>query len=491
MAERPLVAPSQEDVVVAALSPVVGGPLGSRAGAHRWLTPVGVILLLTALTFALGMASKTGCYKAGWSDAEHITYPQMCYSDLPPLYTARGLADLHWPYADSPQVTDPETGVVRDRYPAMEYPVGISYWAWGTAWITQAMMGVDPHDPDRDLSAEAKVYTAVNAVGFAALALAAAWFLVAAAGRRPWDAAGFALAPVLALTAIINWDFLAVTLVAATIWAWSRGRLRLTGVLIGLGAAAKLYPLFLLGAVLVISLRRRRVRDFVLVALTAGAIWLVVNLPAILGSRPRWNLFWTFNSERPADLGSIWMAVQQLSRDAITFSPQVINVGSWIFFGTWCLLVLVLGLRAPAIPRFAQLGFLIVVGFLLINKVYSPQYVLWLLPLAVLARPRWRDLLIWQSGEVFYFIAIWWYLGGALKAGDSEYSPAYDIAIIVRILAQLYLVAMVVRDMYRPERDPVRSVEESTDHDPVECGGGEPDPNLDLVAHLGNLRTRG
>ncbi len=69
-------------------------------------------------------------------------------------------------------------------------------------------------------------------------------------------------------------------------------------------------------------------------------------------------------------------------------------------------------MRAPETPRLAQLGFLVVVGFLLVNKVYSPQYVLWLLPLAVIARPRWRDQLIWQGGEVFYFVMVWWYLGG-------------------------------------------------------------------------------
>ena len=79
--------------------------------------------------------------------------------------------------------------------------------------------------------------------------------------------------------------------------------------------------------------------------------------------------------------------------------------------------MLVLGLRAPATPRLAQLGFLVVAGFLLVNKVYSPQYVLWLLPLAVLARPRWRDQLVWQAGEVAYFARVWWYLGGDLEPG--------------------------------------------------------------------------
>ena len=47
-------------------------------------------------------------------------------------------------------------------------------------------------------------------------------------------------------------------------------------------------------------------------------------------------------------------------------------------------------------PRLAALCFLIVAAFLLVNKVWSPQYSLWLVPLAVLALPRWRVLLTWM-----------------------------------------------------------------------------------------------
>ncbi len=142
-----------------------------------------------------------------------------------------------------------------------------------------------------------------------------------------------------------------------------------------------------------------------------------------------------------------------------------------------CLGVLVLGLRAPRAPRLAQLGFLVVAGFLLVNKVYSPQYVLWLLPLAVMARPRWRDLLIWQSGELLYFVAIWLNFGGWLTGSVGDKTPAYDWAIVARVAAELYLVALVVRDVLRPEYDVVRSGEV----DAVDVGGGEADADVDLV----------
>ena len=105
-----------------------------------------------------------------------------------------------------------------------------------------------------------------------------------------------------------------------------------------------------------------------------------------------------------------------------------------------------------------------VLGFLLVNKVYSPQYVLWLLPLAVLAHPRWRDLLVWQAGEVTYFVLVWLYLGGFTSSATAgEPDPAYAAAIAIRMAAQLYLAFVVLRDVLQPWRDPVVASE----HRPV------------------------
>ncbi len=452
----PTVHPTVDDPLVGSLSEVVGGPVGTRAGRHPWWTPVRVLLALATIVLALGVVQKTSCFQESWQDGTE-RYTHMCYSDLPYLYTGRGFAELEWPYSDDAQD--------RARYAVMEYPVVISYWAYGTAWATHWLSGSPDLAPryavgadalgDVDgVVAETRLYVAVNAVGFAGLTLLAVWLLAGVHRRRPWDAALLAVSPALALTALVNWDLLAVVAVAGALWAWSRDKPLLTGVMIGLGTATKLYPLFLLGALLVICLRDRRLPELATVVTSAVVTWVVLDLPAFLSGPEQWAHFWTFNSDRGPDLGSMWLVVDQ-ALDA-GFAASTVNLWSLVLFGGWCLGVLLLGLRAPETPRLAQLGLLVVIGFLLVNKVYSPQYLLWLLPLAALARPRWRDHLVWQGTEIFYFAMVWWYLGGFLDPAGGGDVGFYWLAIVLRVAGELYLAALVVRDVLRPWHDPVR-----------------------------------
>jgi uncharacterized membrane protein len=451
--------PTLDDPVVTALSDGVGGPMGTRSAGHPWWTPARVLVLLAAVFFALGMVQKSGCYQRYWVYDEH-RYTHMCYSDLPYLYTGRGLAELDWPFSDDPQV--------RARYEVMEYPVGIAYFAYGAAWLTQQVTGAGDvsaraDQPTDDLVGTAQVkkelraFVIVNSLFFAALAILSAWLLAGVNPRRPWDAAAFAVSPALVLTGIINWDMLAVVFVAGALYTWARDRPIATGVMIGLGTATKLYPLFLLGPIAVICLRQRRYRDLVDTVLAAAASWFVLNAPAYLSGRDEWKRFWGFNSERGPDLGSVWLVLSQIRDD--TFSASTVNHWSWALFALWCAGVAVIGFRAPVTPRLAQLGFLVVAGFLLVNKVYSPQYVLWLLPLAVLARPRWRDQLVWQACEVFYFASVWWYLQGDLQPSEGQGVWIYWLAVLIRMAGQLYLVALVARDVLYPRYDPVRSTD--------------------------------
>lgn len=469
-------APSHEDVVAAALTERVGGPTGIRSRPHWWWTPLRVLLALTTVAFALALLHRAPCIAEDWSG--NARYAAMCYSDIPYLYTGRGFAEQTWPYADS-------------RYPGMEYPVVISYVAFAASVVVAvAPQGPAPvlrsaMEPDQlwgmaGMADEVNQYFVLSAVLLFLAALASTWLLSRVDPRRPWDALPFALSPMLVLTGLINWDLLAVVCVAAALWAWGRtsgsARPVLTGLLIGLGTATKLYPLFLLGAVLVINLRERRHRESVLAVLATLAAWLAAQVPAWMGDWDRWTLFWTFNSDRGADLGSIWLAIQQFGYG---FTPDDVNQGSLVLFALGCVGVLFLGLGARRTPTLAQLAFLVVAAFLLVNKVYSPQYVLWLLPLAVIARPRWRDLLVWQAGELVYFGAVWLYLGQWLGDSGGEQSTAYALAIFVRIAAQLYLVAVVARDVWTGG---------SVDDDLVEVGRGEPAAHADPVADRGRLR---
>ena len=211
-------------------------------------------------------------------------------------------------------------------------------------------------------------------------------------------------------------------------------------------------------------------RAFTTAAVASVVTWLLVNAPAMLYGFDQWKVFWSFNNKRGADLGSLWLVVQQAGH---TVTPGLINAGSWLFFGAVCVGVLVLGLRARRTPRIPQLAYLVVVGFLLVNKVYSPQYVLWLLPLVVLARPRWRDVLIWTAGEIFYFGAVWLYLGGwTASATSGQADHFYWLSIVVRMAAELYIAVLVVRDILQPWRDPVRA--DGLTDDPAE-------PSADVV----------
>jgi uncharacterized membrane protein len=156
-------------------------------------------------------------------------------------------------------------------------------------------------------------------------------------------------------------------------------------------------------------------------------------------------------------------------------SPVVLNAVVAVALLALAVAVGWLALAAPRRPRVAQLAFLLVAGFLLLNKVWSPQYSLWLLPLAVLARPSWRALLLWQATEALLWVPrMLWYLGTDNRGVGVEW---FFTAVALRDAAVVVLVALVVRDVWRPELDVVRRSWPGTD-DPA---GGVLDGREDVV----------
>ncbi|MFE7351945.1 glycosyltransferase family 87 protein [Streptomyces sp. NPDC057543] len=435
--ERPVVRPTHQDEIAEAGSELIGGRSGrwTRLGSTA-LTPVGVIALVALGMFALGMVQKLPCYNWAWFRGAGSQYTHACYSDIPHLYVARGFSEGLVPYFDR----------LAGDMQYLEYPVLTGVFMQIASWLT----------PGGSIQHREQMYWMVNAGMLMICAVIIAVCVARTHRRRPWDALLVALAPAFALTATINWDLLAVALTAAAVLMWARGRAVVFGILIGLATAAKLYPVLLLGPVFVLCWRAGKWRELGLAALGTAASWLVVNLPVMAFAPEGWNKFYAFSEERGIDFGSFWLIITQ--RTGITIEVSTVNDLSILLMLVLCAAIGALTLMAPRRPRFAQLAFLVVAAFILVNKVYSPQYVLWLIPLAALARPRWRDFLIWQACEVMYFLGIWMYLAYTTSGDKHQGLPTegYQLAIILHLLGTLYLCAVVVRDILMPERDVVR-----------------------------------
>ncbi|MBT2567589.1 DUF2029 domain-containing protein [Arthrobacter sp. ISL-85] len=434
-----IVVPSRSDALLRKFTEVIGGPLGTRADpgvvTPGIFTVERVLVVLTALAALLGILLKGYCRVNGWETPTQ--FYATCYSDFPELFRNRGMAAGIFPILGSGS--------------QFEYPVLLGLIAGLTAWLV----------PGGDANARALAYFDINTVLLAVVAMLTVLVIARMPGRRPWDAAMVAVAPGIVLAGTINWDLWAVFLLALGMYFFARQRLVPAGVLIGLATATKLYPVLVLGAILLLAVRTGRWRPLLVTAGSAGATWLVVNLPFALANFSGWTYFFQYSAERGAGYSSAWFAYN-LVADRLGWSglgAEGVSVLSAGLFVAACAGIAAVALTARRRPRLAQLAFLIVAAFIMTSKVYSPQYVVWLIPLLALARPRWRDFLVWQGIEALHWAAIWMYLGQVTSAGSSQHNldmPYYVLAVAAHMAAVGYLMARVVWDIYNPTYDPIR-----------------------------------
>jgi len=445
---RGRVFPTWDDPVARTASTAVGGPLGRHAyTGHNWFwTPLRVLLAMTLATLALAWAKQSPCLDGDWTGSKQYTH--FCYSDTIPLWGIHGLNTGLVPYASAP----------------VEYPVltgGFMYVANSFAGSYNQLSAASGLLPDLP---GVQSYYIVTALLLSLCALVITWTTALLSRRRIWDAAMVALSPLLFVHAFTNWDLLAVSLAAAGVLAWSRRHPVLAGVLLGLGAAAKFYPLLFLGPLFLLCLRAGRLRDWAVTAASTLATVAAINAPVALLYPDNWSRFFELNTTRAADPDTVWNLAVQLGAGFLNPPPSAVpdmpndpvllNVLTLICFGAVCLAIAVLALRAEQRPRLMQLLFLVVAGFLLTNKVWSPQYSLWLLPLAVLALPRWRPILIWQITEAVLWIPrMLWYLGQDNNGIPVEW---FLLSVIARDVTVVVLVCLVVRDVLQPSHDVVR-----------------------------------
>jgi hypothetical protein len=367
-----------------------GGYAAPRVGPGRAV--VALLVLLTGLTLIVGFANKDRCVGPAF-DAQGRTEPDfvvrgnrdVCYSDVQKLWLGRDIDRHVFPYLTGSITPDGEL-----HGGTVEYPVLSGLLMWVAAI---------PAHTDGE-------FLAWSALLMAPFGLLTGLLL----GRLArWRALIWALGPPVVLYAFHNWDLPVVACAVGAVYvvhAWSTrrplaDRAVVAAVLLGLGFAFKLYPgIFVLPlALLVLTARGQDAaldwRGALRVVLAAVTTVVLVNLPFAVAGYEGWRASFTFQELRKVDIttNSIWYwgfrpyseptnlafqaTVDRLSPTLVLLSFVAAAAVGW---RRW---------RRGEVYPWLGVSAAMLCGFLLLHKVHSPQYTLWLLPFFVLLRVHW------------------------------------------------------------------------------------------------------
>jgi hypothetical protein len=223
----------------------------------------------------------------------------------------------------------------------------------------------------------------------------------------PADPLLFVAAAWLLLGSVVltRFDLYPAALTAAALAALLSGRWRLGAAVLGLATAVKLYPAVILPLALAAAWRQRGRRECLLVLGAFALAFCAVVLPfVVLSPGGVWDGF-TRQTSRPLQIESLGsgflLAAHQAFGHAITMesghgSQNLVGRGADALAAVQSLVqagamvaLWVAFARGPASPRrLARYAAAVVVAFVALGKVLSPQFLIWLVPLVPLAGRR-------------------------------------------------------------------------------------------------------
>ena len=366
------------------------------------------LIALAILASLLSFAKFSHCENTGWATPDQ--YIHACYSDLPSLYEARGLSSNQWPYASADN--------------SVEYPV-----------LTGVVMYLTSFAANSPAS-----YFNINTFFLILLFIATA---VVVRRIRPEFAYLVPVAPAMIASLFINWDLWAIATMMLAIYWFDRKQFNYSALLLGVSISTKFLPIFLLIPIVFILWRENKVKEAIKYIATTFAVWLLINAPFALTTPTGWWRFYKLNLERGPDWGSIWLALQQLGINFTNLNYLSILL---LLIALTTIAILLFELRYT--PTLASVAFFVLASVMLASKVYSPQYVLWLTPLAAIALTNKKDLhafWVWQATEVMYHIAICQHIAQVTDAKFGLGPTPYAILTLVRIGGTIYLMAILAR----------------------------------------------
>ncbi len=342
-------------------------------------------------------------------------YVHACYTDIPALFTERGLDSNTFPYLSPTN--------------SIEYPPIIGLGNWLISFITPSENSF-------------RYFFDINA-----LLIIVLFFISAIIVRKisPAYQYLFPLAPAVIASLFINWDMWAVVSTLLAIYYFDKKQYEVSGIWLGVSIATKFFPIVLLLPIAIIFYRSSKIRLFYRYLFTTTIFWGAINIPIALTHFDGWWRFFKLNLERGADFGSIWFALSLLD----------INVPHLDLIYPLLSIILFIGLafyllKLPNTPNLAAVALFALVIFTTVGKVYSPQYILWLTPLAVIALQNSRQLItfwFWQATEAIYHLAIWQYLALFSDAQFGLPAGGYALATITRVIGVCTFTYILMRDL--------------------------------------------
>ena len=367
-------------------------------------------LLISYLKFAR-------CIPGGWISPD--VYQHGCYTDITGLYEVRGFAVDAWPFGAGEK--------------SLEYPILSGIGIWIISLLT------------RDGTDGLLQFFHWN-LFVISLAYGVLVYQLSKLDRR--NALLFAFSPAVISALFINWDIWAITPLLIALTLLSRQRYWLSGIALAISISVKFFPIIFVIPVLLSLAGKRAGRISFFKGLMLASF--IVNLPFILFQFDGWAKFYIFNFKRDIDFGSIWYLVSLK--------------GSWISGINWVITPLVITLLVATYWRYRDnlsgSIFLSSVIFFTLNKVYSPQYVLWLALVAILYFPKTRTFYglfaVWQGGELLYQFGIWRHLLTVLNEAGGISTDTYVNISAFRILSLLalagYALFLLENDLVKGRR---------------------------------------
>ena len=363
-----------------------------------------VVLLLAVLSSLLSFAKFNYCSTENWQSPGQ--YIHACYSDIPALYGERELDTGRWAYSGGEN--------------AVEYPVAQGAIMWLTATVIPE--GVNN-------------YFHLNVLLLALLFLFISFITFKI---KPDFAYLLPLAPAAVASLYINWDLWAIAFMLLAIYCFDRKQFLPSAILLGIAISTKFLPIFLLIPIALIFFRQEKIVRFVQYLLITAATFIAINAPVFLSTPQGWWRFYSLNLNRGSDWGSIWYALSNLG---LNLTHQNYLSVLCLLIGLAALTIYLLQLTVP--PTLAHTAIFVFIIVMAVSKVYSPQYVLWLIPLAVIALIDKKDLAVfwfWQGCELLYHFAIWQHLASVTGAKFGLPVVAYSVITLIRIAASILLL---------------------------------------------------